>query len=526
MTSRGEPHSTQQPDDSRPGSVPRPRAFVLVAGDPSNDPRIGWVAATLSARFEVIEIGLFRDFARRRMPTLESIGYGRRRARVPTSDWPAFIPEGPGAAYAENPGWATLAGFSYEVADDDFAVSNRKRIKLDVATHSRRFQMRHIVRTNVSLIRAARALGPAEVIVAADLDTLAAGVVLKSEFGARLIYDAHEFWPYQFPSFRSAVEEEPWLRIERRLVREADARFVVSPQLAVAMSEAYGAPFGALPNAMPLSDAPNAPARRVATSDRTEFLFLGGFAAGRGILPLIEAWRLTPAACVLVLQGPENAYRSAMIAEAQRTGLLGSRILFPAAIPEADLISRAAQADVGLIPYEPTLINHVFCSPNKLSQYMAAGLPILANTTQFVRQTIEAADCGVVADFKTPEAIAEAVGRLAGDIELRERLGRNGRRGFEIFFHWEAFAPALMASVEGVDLSPTPSQSEPETSLKRAFQSQAPVDINADQSLVGRVARSGVRLMLRGIWHGVPFLRVIVLSSPRFRRRAENLREL
>lgn len=513
--------------DRLKGSPGAPRAFVLTAGDPTNDPRIGWVAATLADKFDVTEIGLYRDLSTARAPDVEQIAPQLRRARAPATPWPAYIPDLNDVVLGDNAGWNALAGFAYETASTDPVLGyGRKTGRPLRAIHERHEQLRRILRTNASLIRAARALGPAELIVAADLESLAAGVTLKSDFGARLIYDAHEFWPYSFPQFTSPDEERAWTRIERRLASEADARFVVSPGLAEAMAKEYGVPFQTLPNAVPLAEAKSKPRTRVSSDDRIEFLFLGGFAPGRGIQLLIDAWARTPERCVLVLQGPDSAYRREMIAAAKATGHFGSRILFPTPVPETDLIGRAAQADVGLIPYEPTLINHVHCSPNKLSQYMAAGLPILANTTFFVEQTVRQADCGVVVDFKDIAAIAAAVQRLADDEAERRRLGANARKGFEAFFNWDAYAPALVAATGNPQRSGMPSPSDATAALRAEFQAQAPYRAPGAQNAVGRFGHSALRLGLKAAWHGVPFLRLIMLNNPRFRRRAEELREL
>lgn len=72
------------PLGAAPENPARPRAFVLTSRDPSADPRVGWVAATLAARFDVTEIGLHRDNSMRRPPTLLDHGQiaGRRGFRL------------------------------------------------------------------------------------------------------------------------------------------------------------------------------------------------------------------------------------------------------------------------------------------------------------------------------------------------------------------------------------------------------------------------------------------------------------
>ena len=505
----------------------RPRAFVLTAGDPTNDPRIGWVARSLAKKFHVTEIGIFRDQSQVRSPELLALSSHHCRITAPATPWPAYVPEQPSPSFGENDGWSALAGFAYETASTD-KVLGRKQQRLSRSTWERHEQLRRILRTNASLIRVARVLGHAELIVAADVEALAAGVALKQELSARLIYDAHEFWPYSFPQFSDADEEQAWVRIERSLLKATDVRFAVSPGLADAMSKEYGVEFRYLPNAAPLVDAPDPPTRTKDKRDSIDFLFLGGFAPERGLKHLIDAWPKTPSHCRLVLQGPESAFKREMIRAARGVGLFGSRIIFPPPVAENQLISKAAQADVGVIPYEPTLINHVHCSPNKLSQYMAAGLPVLANNTRFVEQIVSRAACGLTVDFSDSEALVSSVQRLASNAKERERLGDNARRAFVTFFNWEAFEPALDEAAgqpvrSGLASAPTEAVL---LALITEFQDHAPRRESQERSAIGRFGRSALRLGMKAAWHGVPFLRIVMLNNPRFRRRAEELREL
>ena len=52
-----------------------------------------------------------------------------------------------------------------------------------------------------------------------------------------------------------------------------------------------------------------------------------------------------------------------------------------------------------IIPYEPDHVNNRFSCPNKLSQYLAAGLPVITNQLDFVREIV--VDHGVVSVKKS-----------------------------------------------------------------------------------------------------------------------------
>ncbi len=65
----------------------------------------------------------------------------------------------------------------------------------------------------------------------------------------------------------------------------------------------------------------------------------------------------------------------------------------------------------------------------KVLQYMAAGLPVVANPIGIHCEFVRHGETGFLAD--TPQQWAEAVGRLAADPELRNRMGAAARRRIE-----------------------------------------------------------------------------------------------
>ena len=88
---------------------------------------------------------------------------------------------------------------------------------------------------------------------------------------------------------------------------------------------------------------------------------------------------------MLLLRGNDHAHKSSCIRLAESLGLKDVGVFFPPPVRETSLIAAAAAADVGVIPYMPTIINFRYCCPNKLSQYMQAGLPIMAGNTALRR---------------------------------------------------------------------------------------------------------------------------------------------
>src|SRR5437879_12603258 len=110
---------------------------------------------------------------------------------------------------------------------------------------------------------------------------------------------------------------------------------------------------------------------------RFRLLFQGRFPPGRGIDELIEGWpRVDGNRAALFLRGPDNVWRQGAMTLAQRLGLLGRSVFFLDAVAEAELVAAAAEAEIGIVPYRPLLINDRLSSPDKLSQSVYTALSV------------------------------------------------------------------------------------------------------------------------------------------------------
>lgn len=74
------------------------------------------------------------------------------------------------------------------------------------------------------------------------------------------------------------------------------------------------------------------------------------------------------------------------------------------------------------------------CSPNKLFDAFAAGVPVIQNTQGWIKDLLERERCGLTVAPGDAEAWANAILKLAEDEKLREQMGRNAKRvALELF---------------------------------------------------------------------------------------------
>ena len=99
-----------------------------------------------------------------------------------------------------------------------------------------------------------------------------------------------------------------------------------------------------------------------------------------------------------------------------------------------------ASCDVGVAPYDTARLKQLqlgfFWSPLKVFEYMAAGLPTVTIARPPLDEIVRPGQEGLAMRDGDPASLAEQLGVLAGDPELRARLGRSARERVAARFSW------------------------------------------------------------------------------------------
>jgi glycosyltransferase involved in cell wall biosynthesis len=261
-------------------------------------------------------------------------------------------------------------------------------------------------------LRAALDFGP-DVVICNDWNTLPVGAAVKRRCGAKLVYDTHEFatrehiqnWKWRLVSHR-AVQE-----IERRNMPLVDLAIAVSDRIAQSLQSLYG--LARRPTAIRNLPAYQAIACREIKRPLT-VLFHGLIRQERGLEELIDSmpqWRFEGR--FLIRGHGQDAYLAALKKRARQRNVEARVNFAPRVSPEA-LISEAAAADIGYLALPGTTEHYEYALPNKLFEYVMAGLPVLATPRVEMATLLTSLRCGFLSELD-PQSLANALNSLQLD---------------------------------------------------------------------------------------------------------------
>jgi glycosyltransferase involved in cell wall biosynthesis len=123
---------------------------------------------------------------------------------------------------------------------------------------------------------------------------------------------------------------------------------------------------------------------------------------------------------------------------------------FPESFEELGFVTRDevqdvyVRAKIGTVLFHP-VPNHMDALPNKLFEYMAAGIPIIASDFGWLKKIVEEFNCGIAVNPKKPEEIAKAIDWLIDNDEEAQKMGQRGREAVVENYNWATEEKKLLS---------------------------------------------------------------------------------
>jgi glycosyltransferase involved in cell wall biosynthesis len=332
------------------------------------------------------------------------------------------------------------AGHNITIVAPDFgtkpeAVWNRFELVRPASDPSQTLRIRY----PLFWLNARRALNAlsADVIHAHDLDTLWPATEVARRRGIPVVYDSHEYFIEQSGLVGRPLMRGFWSRLERRLIRNVHRTITVSESIARELRDRYR-----LEEVTTLRNLP--PFRSAVESRKIHqvldldpglkvVLYQGGFLTDNGLAEQIEAVStVSGAVMVLIGDGPCEAELMSIV----RTRGLEKKIYFIDRVPFSDLHEYTCSADLGLCLIKGSGQSFYHSMPNKLFEYMMAGLPVLASNFPEMQAVVDESKAGRVTSPGDVQAVADTIRDMLADPMVLQKYAAAARLAAEQYC-WE-----------------------------------------------------------------------------------------
>lgn len=276
----------------------------------------------------------------------------------------------------------------------------------------------------------------AQLLWSNDLDTLWPNFLVSKLKRTPIVYDTHEYFT-GVPELESRPKVQAvWKRIEKNIFPHLDHIITVNQSIARLYEEEYGKTLTVVRNIPPRISVTTASSRREwgLPEDAIVFILQGsGINVDRGAEEAVEAMALMETAHLVIIGGGDVL--DILKSKVDRLHL-SDRIHFHPRMPYERMMECTRLCDVGLTLDKDTNINYRFSLPNKLFDYLQAGIAVIASGVVEVKRIVEKYELGAIIPSHDPAEIAEVMKRFVADpAYLKARKENASKAALEL--HWD-----------------------------------------------------------------------------------------
>jgi glycosyltransferase involved in cell wall biosynthesis len=321
---------------------------------------------------------------------------------------------------------ASLSGMGFEPLLIGRLLSESHPVERDYATHRMKlffrkgplFYFEYNLRLFFHLL-----YSDVDVFVANDLDTLPANFLASGIKRKPLIYDSHEYYTEVPELIGRPFVKAIWTWIEKLLVPRVDAAYTVCASIAEVYRDLYGVDFKVVRNLPVYSQVDKLIGTPVEKTDSSKIiLYQGALNLGRGIEAAIRAMQFIEGAVLwLVGDGDLTSQLKQLVTELN----LDQKVKFWGRLPLNQLHEITRQADLGISLEEDLGLNYRFALPNKLFDYIQAGVPVLVSNLPEMRRIVDQYQIGAIAETHQRRDLAEIMKSALFDQEKIKQWKQN-----------------------------------------------------------------------------------------------------
>lgn len=254
-----------------------------------------------------------------------------------------------------------------------------------------------------------------DILLANDLDTLLPNFLASKLNGSKLVYDSHEYFTEVPELQKRKLVKSIWKRIEQYIFPKLKNVYTVNSVIAEIYNRLYNVDVKVvrnIPKNISLYKSLGKEGLGLPLDKRILILQGAGINVDRGAEELVKAMKFVDDALLLIIgSGDIVPFLKNLSIDLG----LEKKIRFIDRLPIEELTAYTRNADIGLTLDKLSNLNYKYSLPNKLFDYIQAGIPILASKPIEVERIVRNYKIGELIDNHRPEHIAEKINFMLAD---------------------------------------------------------------------------------------------------------------
>ena len=265
-------------------------------------------------------------------------------------------------------------------------------------------------------------LAKKSLLYANDLDTLLPNYLVSISSRTPLIYDSHEFFT-EVPELQARpFVKSIWEKIEARVFPQLKYVITANEKLADIYSKKYDVPVTAIRNVPEVTKADN----RYEKSEKV-LIYQGALNVGRGIELMIDCMEFLPETRLYIVGDGDL---SEDLKKKVSSLNIRNRIIFKGRLIPQELKKLTPAASLGFSLEEDMGLNYRYALPNKIFDYIHAGIPVVVSDLPVMSKLVSEHGVGEILEDRNPRALATLVREV---LMKKESYAQNLRVAAEIF---------------------------------------------------------------------------------------------
>jgi len=283
-----------------------------------------------------------------------------------------------------------------------------------------------------------------ELLWSNDLDTLLPNYLISKLFFKKLIYDTHEYFTEVPELIGRKRTRSFWLFIEKMIFPKLKNVITVNAKLAEIYSQKYHVPVTVVKN-VPF-DKPFYDPRPIkfGKPNQKVIIYQGSINMGRGLELMIDTMPHLKN-CILVIIG--DGYLLQKLKSRTTALALQEKVLFLGKVLPKDLHDFTKNADLGISLEEDLGLNYRYALPNKLFDYIQAGIPVIASDLPLFNKMLTRFKVGEILKKRDSKSLSSLVEYILAN---REQYIKPLKKASS-FYNWKNEKKVLIKFINTID---------------------------------------------------------------------------